>query len=99
MFKTALTVAGLTLLAAPALAGGTQPAQHGVELFAYEANVANYCPAGTQPVRYNGVVCCGTPTATGYVDAPVTRRYVANAPVYAPERIPMGKSPDSWDGS
>lgn len=81
-----------------AMAGETQPYQHGVTLFAYEKQVDNYCPAGTQPLRYNGVICCGTPNASGYGEAPVVRkkRYSA-AKSYAP--IPMGKSPGSYDGT
>lgn len=102
MFKS-ITIAGLFIAAAsPVLASDTQAYQQGVTQFAYEKNVDNFCPAGLQPIRYNGVVCCGQPNATGYGDAPVVRRrstYVAKSPSYAPDAIPMGKSPDSMDGT
>ena len=42
------------------------------------AGVANYCPAGLQPVVVGGVICCGTPTTTTTYQAmkrhPVVRR-------------------------
>ncbi len=103
MVKSALTAAALVAFASPVLAADYQPAQRGVTQFAYEQNVGNYCPAGLQPIRYNGVVCCGQPNATGYSEAPVVRSYAQSSdpksPAYAPERIPMGKSPNSMDGS
>ncbi|WP_417270233.1 hypothetical protein [Celeribacter sp.] len=109
MVKSALAAAVLVAFASPVFAADYQPAQRGVTQFAYEQNVGNYCPAGLQPIRYNGVVCCGEPNATGYSEAPVvhrravTRSYAQStdpkSPGYVPERIPMGKSPDSMDGS
>ncbi|SIT12565.1 hypothetical protein SAMN05421759_11846 [Roseivivax lentus] len=30
--------------------------------------VANYCPAGLQPVQIGGEICCGIPNAGPYVD-------------------------------
>ena len=107
MFKFALAAVALTL-AGPAFAAETQPHDRTVKLFAYEQQVDNFCPAGTQPIRYNGVICCGVPNAFGYGDAPAGRpapRAMAaqsvdpKSPSYAPERIPMGKSPSSMDGS
>lgn len=108
MMKFAVAVGVLSLCSAPAFANGTQPYSHDVTLFAYEKQVDNFCPAGTQPIRYNGVICCGEPTAYGYGDAPVVRHkpkatYTKapsqssnpKSPNYAPERIPMGKSPNS----
>lgn len=48
----------------------------------------NYCPAGLQPVMVGGVVCCGTPNASAYVDRPgKTYRKVYHKPApraYAP---------------
>ncbi|WP_152002195.1 MULTISPECIES: hypothetical protein [Roseobacteraceae] len=100
MMKAALTAAVMTLGASPMFAADTQPYDPVVKHFAYEKNVENFCPAGTQPIRYNGVVCCGVPNATGYGDAPVSqRRYVPamatnttdpKSPNYVPERISMG---------
>lgn len=110
MMKITVAAMVLSVFSAPVFAGGTQPYQHGVTQFAYEKHVENYCPAGLQPIRYNGVICCGEPNATGYGDAPVVRRKPVytkapskspmqstdpKAPGYAPERISMSKSPAS----
>lgn len=73
----------------------TQPATEGVSIWEYKT-AENYCPEGLQPIMFNGAVCCGTPNATGYSEAPV-RRKVTRARYES--RIPMGKSPDSFDGS
>ena len=43
-------------VSAPAVAGQNDA----VSVFPVLA-AHNYCPAGTQPVTYNGVVCCGVP--------------------------------------
>ncbi|ALI56478.1 hypothetical protein [Celeribacter marinus] len=109
MVKSAYALAALAIIATPVFAADYQPAQHGVTQFAYEQHVGNYCPAGLQPIRYNGIVCCGEPNATGYSEAPVVRRHAPvrtyaqstdpKSPAYTPERIPMGKSPNSMDGS
>lgn len=98
MFKITLAAAAFALAGAPVLAGDTQTHSRTVERFAYEANVENFCPAGLSPVRYNGVVCCGVPTATGYVDR-AGASHAMSRPTYAPQAIPMGKSPDSMDGT
>ncbi|SFI51987.1 hypothetical protein [Celeribacter neptunius] len=100
MMKAAFSAVVLMLGAAPVLAAETQPYDPSVKLFAYEKTVDNFCPAGTQPIRYNGIVCCGTPNATGYGDAPAVRKraYTAAAarnttdpksPNYVPETISM----------
>ena len=50
-------------LAAAALATAAVPAyaqNYGARLYPYNA-AANYCPAGTQPIVVNGIICCGTP--------------------------------------
>lgn len=100
VFKSVVAAAAILAGASPLFAGDTQPYQHGVTQFAYEQNVGNYCPAGLQPIRYNGVVCCGVPNATGYSEAPVRHRVTRSMPqTYAPERIPLGKSPGSYDGT
>jgi hypothetical protein len=54
-FHLSLAAAFLVGGAASALADGHQP-----RLYPYNAS-ANYCPAGTQPIVVNGVICCGTP--------------------------------------
>ena len=106
MMKVAVAVAAISVSALPALAADHQPYSHGVKLFAYEGGGEHFCPAGTQPIRYNGVICCGEPNAHGYRDAPVVykkKHYTPakmnmtdpKSPSYAPERIPLGKSPDS----
>lgn len=83
-----------------AMAGNmTQPASEGVSIWEYKTS-ENNCPAGLQPIMFNGAVCCGEPNATGYSEAvaPVRRaRKVVRARYES--RIPMGKSPDSYDGS
>jgi hypothetical protein len=100
ILKSTLVALALAAVSAPAFAGGSQPYSPSVTLFAYEKNVENFCPTGTQPIRYNGVVCCGVPTATGYSEAPVMRRTVRrSAPSYTPSQIPLGKSPHSFDGT
>jgi len=100
MLKSTLVALALATVSAPAFAGETQPYSPNVTLFGYEKNVENFCPSGTQPIRYNGVVCCGVPTATGYSDAPAVHRTVRrSAPYYTPSQIPMGKSPNSFDGT
>lgn len=96
ILKSTLVALALAVVVAPAFAAGNQPYSPSVTLFAYEKNVENYCPTGTQPIRYNGVVCCGVPTATGYSEAPVVRR---TAPSYTPSQVPIGKSPHSFDGT
>ncbi len=61
-------LAGATLAAAPAMAWNdnmTQPASNEIAVWAYPSQV-NYCPAGLQPVRIGGVICCGQPTHVGY---------------------------------
>ena len=89
--------------ASSAFAAGTQPHDPNVTLFAYEQATEHYCPAGTQPIRYNGVVCCGIPNATGYRDAPVVVKrkqiYRKSTPTYSQSQIPLGKSPHSYDGT
>lgn len=92
MLKTAITALIVTLGASPVLAAETQPYDPSVKLFAYEKQVDSFCPAGTQPIRYNGVICCGTPNATGYGDAPVVRRSYKAAPAMANTTDP--KSPN-----
>lgn len=92
MLKTAITALIVTVGASPVLAAETQPYDPSVKLFAYEKQVDNFCPAGTQPIRYNGVICCGTPNATGYGDAPVVRRSYKAAPEMANTTNP--KSPN-----
>lgn len=43
--------------------------------------VANYCPAGLQPVQIGGEICCGVPNAGPYVDrAGGTRKARSHAP-------------------
>ncbi|MFT6451906.1 MAG: hypothetical protein ACJA06_001393 [Halocynthiibacter sp.] len=75
----------------------TQPASEGVSIWEYKT-AENYCPEGLQPIMFNGAVCCGVPNATGYSEAPApVRRKVVRARYQS--RIPMGKSPDSYDGS
>ena len=76
----------------------TQPATNGVSLFAYDG-VESYCPAGTQPVMWNGAVSCCKPNATGYQSHPVVVRKARTVRHVPQTRIPMGKSPNSWDGS
>ncbi len=103
MMKTAIAVLAVTLGAGSALAAETQPYDPSVKLYAYEGQVENFCPAGTQPVRYDGMISCGVPDATGYVDAPVVRRNYAapvaavnttspKSPSYQPETISMSGS-------
>ena len=101
MLKTAITALIVTLGASPVLAADTQPYDPSVKIFAYEKQVDNFCPAGTEPIRYNGGISCGTPNATGYGDAPVVRRSskptVANtidpkSPNYQPDTISMSGS-------
>mgnify|MGYP005987000031 CR=1 FL=1 len=101
ILKSTLAALALSVVAAPAFSGETQGYSPSVTTFAYEKNVENFCPAGTQPIRYNGVVCCGTPTTSaGYSEAPVVRRVVRRAaPKYVPAQIPLGKSPNSFDGT
>lgn len=100
ILKSSLAALALVAMSAPAFSGEPQAYSPSVTLFAYEKNVENFCPTGTQPIRYNGVVCCGVPTATGYSDAPAVRRTVRrSAPTYTPSQIPMGKSPNSFDGT
>lgn len=82
---TTATLIGFALTAAPALAWNenmTQPASNEMPVWAYQNANANYCPAGLQPVVVGGVVCCGTPTHTGYQGHPPARgkRY-KSAPV------------------
>ncbi|WP_123791250.1 hypothetical protein [Pacificibacter maritimus] len=97
--KSFLAAVAMVGLSGAAFADSTQAYSPSVTLFAYEKGVENFCPAGTQPIRYMGVVCCGVPNATGYSDAPVIHRKVAQrmAPTYS-ARIPLGKSPNSYDG-
>ncbi|WP_417262191.1 hypothetical protein [Celeribacter sp.] len=101
MLKIAITALIVTLGASPVLAADRQPYDPSVKLFAYEKQVDNFCPAGTEPIRYNGGISCGTPNATGYGDAPVVRRSstptVANttdpkSPNYQPDTISMSGS-------
>lgn len=47
---------GAALVSTVAVAGQNDP----VNVFPVRT-AHNYCPAGTQPVTYNGVVCCGVP--------------------------------------
>ncbi|AJE48255.1 hypothetical protein [Celeribacter indicus] len=100
MFKVLFTLAAASLSALPALAAGTQPYAPGVTVFAYPA-AENFCPAGTQPVRHDGAISCGTANATGYGEpaARAARRPAYAAPVtytdpksphYMPDRIEMG---------
>lgn len=46
-------------MAAPSFAAGEDP----VVIYPY-ATTENYCPAGLQPVSYDGTVSCGKPTTT-----------------------------------
>lgn len=96
MMKAFVAALVLGAGASPVLAADTQPYSPSVTLFAYEKNVDNFCPAGTEPIRYNGVICCGVPTARGYGDAPILRRTAMAAnttdpksPNYQPEVISM----------
>lgn len=97
--KLALAATGaaaLSLTTVPALADSmTQPASDGVAIWDYAAS-ENYCPAGLQPIMLGGAICCGTPNATGYQSHPVSAVRSVSARY---DRIPMGKSPDSMDGS
>ena len=73
VFAIALTGAAMT--AAPALAwNDSQPASDSIAIWAYPSQ-ENYCPAGLQPITINGVICCGTPTHTGYREHSVQRRH------------------------
>ena len=54
LYKTGVFAAlAVAVLGTPVLAGGPR-------VYAYEG-VANYCPAGLQPVSINGAICCGDP--------------------------------------
>lgn len=101
VLKSAILATIIGCATSPAFAEATQPYNPSVKLFAYEQAGENYCPAGTQPIRYNGVVCCGVPNATGYRDAPVVakRVYRQSKPTYSQSQIPLGKSPHSYDGT
>ncbi len=72
IFTTAL--AGAVLIAAPALAwNDSQPASNDIAIWAYPSKT-NYCPDGLQPVVVGGVICCGSPTHTGYKEYNAPRR-------------------------
>lgn len=58
IITTLATGLGLALLAAPALAGNDMP-----RLYPYPTT-ENYCPAGLQPIVYNGEISCGAPNTT-----------------------------------
>lgn len=97
--RLTLLAAGLSLLAAPALASDAyrgdptnDPNSVGKRIHAYQAE--NLCPAGLQPVTLGGVICCGVPNVPGhYVNRAggVKRVYKArSAPApraYAPEGV------------
>lgn len=97
MWKSAIAALVVTLGASSVFAAETQPYDPSVKLFAYEKQVDNFCPSGTQPVRYNGIISCGIPNATGYGEAPVVRRSPAptaqaagpKSPIYQPDTIYM----------
>ena len=81
----------LLALAAP-LATPARAEVDAPRVYAY-GGVANYCPAGLQPVTINGVICCGTPNqGITYQQAkshphPVVRRHVHR--VARPVGIPL----------
>lgn len=87
---SAALIGAACLSAAPAFAWSEHPTarpefqpadpNRRVAIWAYPSS-ANYCPAGLQPVRIGGVICCGTPTHTGYRDHPVVAHRPA-APAY-----------------
>lgn len=82
MRLTVIAAVGAAAFVVPTLAGAdsmSQPTSNEIAIWAYPTKV-NYCPAGLQPVRVNGVVCCGKPTHTGYSEHRVRRHrttYVA----------------------
>ncbi|MDU8913987.1 hypothetical protein [Aestuariicoccus sp. MJ-SS9] len=78
-FRTIMASAALALTGTVAPAGGdaytgdaTNNPNSNVLVHSYAG--ANYCPEGLQPVTMGGVICCGTPNAGAYYDAPSTRR-------------------------
>jgi hypothetical protein len=93
-----LAALGLTLSAAPALAWGDMghgyvnqfiPTTNEVAIWAYPTK-HNYCPAGLQPVSVGGVICCGTPTHTGYQSHPVVRHRPAPVVQYSKDYVVQG---------
>lgn len=58
------------------------------QIFPYHAS-ANHCPSGLQPVMMNGVICCGTPTASApFYNAPShKKRSTHRARAYTPEGV------------
>lgn len=85
MYRTIAATTACLFAALPALADMSQPTQDMPSVWAYP-QAENYCPAGLQPVRLGGVVCCGKPTHTGYGDAPAAR----------PSYVAYGKGADDY---
>lgn len=80
-FKTLMAAATLALTGTAAFAGGdayTGDAAHNPNsnVLVHSYAGANYCPQGLQPVTIGGVVCCGTPNAGAYYNAPGKKRVV-----------------------
>ncbi|MHA6326779.1 hypothetical protein [Roseivivax sp. CAU 1753] len=75
MFKTtaALSFAALIMSSGAALAWddaykGTYNDPNSNFRYNTVPGVANYCPAGLQPVQIGGEICCGVPNAGPYID-------------------------------
>ena len=97
--SAALGLATLCLTGGAALANdaytGTHNDPNSNFLYHEVRGVANYCPAGLQPVQIGGEICCGKPNAAPYVDRAGAVRKVYHRPAqshagvkgtyYAPE--------------
>lgn len=98
-FKSALLIAGfIGLGASPALAWGDMymgdgTTRAGQNLVYPYPGVANYCPAGLQPVLANGEICCGKPnTNASYYNAPSHKKKRHIKKTYTPRAYaPVGE--------
>ncbi|WP_323763539.1 hypothetical protein [Marinovum sp.] len=102
--KATLIAGFLALGASPALAWGDMYTGDGTTragqnlVFPYPG-VANYCPAGLQPVLANGEICCGKPNTTAaYHNAP-GKRHVVRQRSHAPKSYaPKAYAPEGYKG-
>ncbi|MDD9741176.1 MULTISPECIES: hypothetical protein [Marinovum] len=97
----ATLIAGLLALGpAPALAWndiytGDGTTRAGKTLVYPYPGVANFCPAGLQPVLANGEICCGTPNTTArFHNAPGGRKHLAKRRAHAPKAY----APEGYKG-